>query len=110
MEPSSRRRSDGPEPLGSVVSQFLTLRGYGRVQTGRQLQEIWRQLAGAAIASRTKVQGIRNGILHITVDNSSLLQELEGFHKRSLHERLTTEHSDLRIRDLRFRLQSTRRG
>lgn len=108
MEPSAPRRSDEPQHLGSVISRLLTLRGYGRVQTDRQLQEIWRAIAGATIAGRTKVQGIKNGILQITVDNSSLLQELEGFHKRSLLERLTRDHSDLRIRDLRFRLRSAR--
>ena len=108
MESSSRRRNGQPQQLGDVLSQLFALRGYDRPQAGRQLQEIWTQIAGDAIASQTKVQGVKNGVLQVSVTSSGMLQELDGFHKCSLLERLTTEHSDLRIRDLKFRLNSAR--
>lgn len=108
MESSSRRRTDEPQPLGSVLSQLFALRGYGRPQAGRQLQDVWREVAGGAIAEQTRVHNIRNGVLQVTVASSALLQELEGFHKWSLLERLAAEHADLRIRDVKFRLQSAR--
>ncbi len=108
MESSSRRRTGQPQQLGDVLSQLFALRGYDRPQAGRQLQEIWVQVAGDSIARQTKVQGVKNGVLQVSVTSSGMLQELEGFHKCSLLERLTTEHSDLRIRDLKFRLNSAR--
>ena len=108
MESSSRRRTDQPQQLGDVLSQLFTLRGYGRPQAGRQLQNVWQEVAGDSIAGQTKVQGIKNGVLQIAVTSSAMLQELDGFHKWSLLERLTAEHSDLRIRDIKFRLKSAR--
>lgn len=108
MESSSERRTDQPQQLGNVLSQLFALRGYGRSQAGRQLQDVWQQLAGSSIAGQTKVQGIRNGVLQIAVTNSAMLQELQSFHKWSLLERLSRDHADLRVRDLKFRLQSVR--
>ena len=108
MESSPRRKPDQPQPLGDVLSQLFALRGYGRSQATRQLQDVWKLVAGDVIARQTKVQGIKNGCLQVAVTNSGMLQELEGFHKWSLLERLTSEHSDLHIRDLKFRLQSVR--
>ena len=108
MESSSRRRKDEPQALGAVLSQLFTLRGYDRPQAGRQLQEIWKQIAGDSIAGQTHVQGIKDGVLQIAVTNSAMLQELDSFHKWSLLEQFASEHSDLRIRDVKFRLQSVR--
>ncbi len=107
MESTPRRRADEPQALGDVLSQLFTLRGYGRVQTNRQLQDIWRQIAGESLAGRTKAQGIKNGVLQIAVNNSSTLQELESFHKFSLCQRLASEHSDLSITDIKFRLNAS---
>ncbi|MCA9077000.1 MAG: DUF721 domain-containing protein [Planctomycetaceae bacterium] len=109
MKSTSKRRSEEPQALGDVLSQLFTLRGYDRVQTNRQLQNVWREVAGESLASRTKAQGIKNGVLQVTVNNSATLQELESFHKFSLRERLVTEHSDLSISDIRFRLNSATR-
>ena len=99
-------RRDDPHRLGDVLSHLFTLRGYARTQTGRQLAEIWASVAGETISGRTRVQGIKSGVLQIGVHNSAMLQELEGFHKWSLLERLQERHGDLGIADIRFRLSS----
>ncbi|MBX3440065.1 MAG: DUF721 domain-containing protein [Planctomycetaceae bacterium] len=108
MEPRSSRQSDQPQHVGDVLSQLFALRGFGRAQAGRQMQDVWREVAGDFIAGQTRVQRITNGSLHIAVSSSALLQELESFHKWSLLERLKNEHADLRIRDLKFSLRSAR--
>lgn len=107
MESRSPRQADDPQQLGDVLSQLFSLRGFGRVQSNRQLQNVWREVAGESIAQRTKVQGIKNGVLQVAVTNSATLQELEAFHKFSLCERLASDHSDLSIRDIRFRLRTS---
>lgn len=107
QSPGSRR--DDPHHLGEVLSHLFTLRGYGRTQTGRQLGDVWRSVAGETIAAGTRVQGIKAGVLQIGVRNSGLLQELNGFHKWSLIESLKRDHSDLGITDIRFRLNTPAR-
>lgn len=107
MESDPRRRADEPQQLGDVLSQLFSLRGFGRVQTHRQLQDVWKEAAGESIAQRTKVQGIKNGVLQVAVANSATLQELEAFHKFSLCERLVRDHGDLSIHGIKFRLNTS---
>ena len=103
---SKQHRRDEPHQLGDVLSHLFALRGYGRTGTGRQLSVIWRTIAGETIAARTRVQGIKAGVLQIGVAGSALLQELEGFHKWSLLENLNSQHADLGITDIKFRLNT----
>lgn len=108
MESDRRPRKDEPHHLGDVLSHLFAARGYGRPQTARQLGDIWRTVAGETIASRTRVQGIKAGVLQVGVRNSAMLQELDSFHKWSLLETLQRDHADLRITEIRFRLSSSR--
>jgi predicted nucleic acid-binding Zn ribbon protein len=106
MESQRSHRRDEPQPLGDVLSHLFTLRGYGRTGTSRQLGDIWRTLAGEQIADRTRVLGIKAGVLQIGVAGSAQLQELDHFHKHSLLESLQSQHPDLHITGLRFRLHT----
>lgn len=101
--PSHRRRE--PQALGDVLSQLFALRGYGRVRGDRQLHDIWKSVAGEMIAGQTRVSGIKNGILQIGVASSALMSELASFHKFSLLERLQSDHSQLKVRDIKFKLR-----
>ena len=102
--PAHKPRQDDPHQLGDVLSHLFTLRGYARKETNRQLADLWKTLAGETIAARTRVQGVKAGVLQIGVSSSALLQELEGFHKWSLLQRMKDEHGDAGITDIRFRL------
>ncbi len=101
---SGERSSTEPSPIGDVLSDLFRLRGYGQVGAHRQLADLWREVAGEMIASRTRVVGVQHGVLQVGVENSALLQELEAFHKTSLLERLSSQQSQPPIRDVRFRL------
>lgn len=83
----------------------MTLKGYGRTRGDRQLAELWRRVAGDMIADRTKVLGLKNGVLHVGVANAALLSELTSFHRHSLLQTLRTEAAQTGIRDLKFRLR-----
>jgi hypothetical protein len=88
------------------LSQLFAARGYGRVQADRQLRTVWQQVAGDEIAGQTRVGGIKGGVLHVGVANSALLGELVSFLKAELLRKMNAEHAELRVRDIKFRLES----
>ena len=92
--------------MGEVLSRLMALRGYGRVRGSRQLADVWRAAAGEKIAARTRVMGLKNGVLQIGVGNAALLSELTSFHRHSLLESLQKCAADYAIRDLKFRLRA----
>lgn len=95
-----------PQPLSRAISELIAVRGLAHVRGDRQIASVWEQVAGPAIARRTKVLGVSRGVLSVGVASSALLNELVSFHKTSLLAALQNEHANLRIRDLRFRLKS----
>ena len=98
--------ASNPMHLSRAVSELIALKGLARVQGEAQLETIWRDLAGPKFAGRTKVLGIRRGVLQIGVGSAPLLSELVSFHQRALLRCLHERHPHLGIRDLRFRLRS----
>jgi hypothetical protein len=99
----------GPEPqrLSSALSELIALRGYARVRGDAQLQSAWAETAGVVIARQTRAVAIRRGVLHVAVGHAPLLSELAGFYRQSLLAKLREEHADLKIRDLKFKLDSS---
>lgn len=99
-------RSNEPQHVSLALAELIALRGYARRDAAVQLREAWDSVAGAEIARCTKATGLNRGVLQVSVSSASLLSELMGFHKRSLLAKLKDVHPDLRIRDLKFRLDS----
>jgi hypothetical protein len=95
----------GPQHLSEALAELIALRGFARVRADQQLDDVWRQVSGPAIAGDTKVLGIKRGVLEVGVSNASLLGELAGFHKSSLLQALRRRHAELNVQDLRFRLK-----
>lgn len=95
-----------PVALGDVLSQLFATRGYGRIQGDRQVRQIWQEIVGEETGGQTRVTGVKNGVLNVGVANSPLLSELAGFRKSEILARLKSEHADLRIRDIKFRLET----
>ncbi|MFO1019566.1 MAG: DUF721 domain-containing protein [Planctomycetales bacterium] len=97
-----------PEPIhvSRALQELFALRGYARKGADRQLQEIWGEISGPAIAPETKAVQITRGVLQVQVSNAPLLGELTGFHKASLLSSLQQKHPELKIKDLKFRLAS----
>ena len=96
----------GPQPLSQALSELINLRGYARVQGTAQLQSVWGAVAGATVARQTRATAIRRGVLQVSVAHAPLLAELAGFHRQALLEKLRAAHADLRIQDIKFRLDS----
>jgi predicted nucleic acid-binding Zn ribbon protein len=91
-----------PESLGTVLSRLFAARGYGRLQAGNELQDLWAEIAGPQIAAETRVMGLRNGVLSIGVNSSPLLSELAAFHSERLLEALQAKRGTA-IKNLKFK-------
>jgi predicted nucleic acid-binding Zn ribbon protein len=95
----------GPQPIGNVLSQLMSRRGFARVQSAAAYEDAWREAAGPLIAAYTRVGQLRRGTLEIVVGNSTLVQEL-GFQKQTLLKSLAQRLPDEGIENLRFRTGS----
>jgi len=92
--------------LGDVLSRVIAMRGIGRIRGDQQLADAWKSVSSAEVAAGSRPTTLRNGVLQILVTSSTLLGELVSFHKAEILSRLKVEHPGLKIRDLKFRLQS----
>lgn len=95
-----------PTPLSAAISELIQKKGLARVQGNAQLVGVWNSVAGERISSRTKVLGLKRGVLEVGVDNSALMNELASFHRAALLHKFQKEHSEHRISDIRFKLRS----
>src|SRR5262245_54299776 len=99
-------RSPEPQRLGTALAELIARRGYAQVRGDAQLQLAWAEAAGAVVARQTRAVAIRRGVLQVAVDHAPLLAELAGYYRQALVERLQEQHADLRIHDLKFKLDS----
>jgi len=95
--------TNGPEPLGEILSRLFAARGWGRRQGRLHLETAWAEAVGVAHAPHTRVAGLRRGVLEVEVNNGVLLQELAHFHKRRLLADLRGRLPGTTLTDLRFR-------
>jgi predicted nucleic acid-binding Zn ribbon protein len=96
----------GPQHLSRALGELIALRGYARVQGNAQLQEAWAAAAGLQFARQTRAVAIRRGVLHVAVANAPLLCELSSFHREALLGRLAAGRPEMKIKDLKFKLDS----
>ena len=92
--------------LGDVLSQVIAMRGIGRIRGDRQMADVWKSVSSPEIAAGSRPTIFRNGVLQIVVTSSALLGELVSFHKSAILARLKADHPALKVRDLKFKLQS----
>jgi hypothetical protein len=100
----------GPQRLSLAINELIALRGYAQVRGDAQLQAAWADAAGQSIARQTRAVAIRRGVLHVSVAHAPLLSELAGFYRQTLLEKLTELHSHLKVREVKFKLDSSIAG
>ena len=92
--------------LGDVLSKVIAMRGIGRIRGDRQMADVWKSVTSDEIAAASRPTIFRNGVLQIIVTSSTLLGELVSYHKAAILAKLKAEHPALKVRDLKFKLQS----
>lgn len=102
-------RPNRPAPIrmGDVVNQLMARRGYARILSQSQYEDVWHDMVGEAISQRTRVGNLKRSILEVTVENSVLVQEL-SFRKSELIAKLRNQFPDHPIADIRFRVAPIR--
>ena len=102
MPPSPKPK--GPKPLGEILGDLFAARGYGRLRAASELQSAWASAVGDLAARQTRLGGVRNGVLNVTVAHPTLLEELATFQKPDLLAALRREAPATPIHDIRFRV------
>lgn len=90
--------------LGDVLTELFVARGYGRARAQDELESAWEAAVGPELALKTRVFGLRHGVLTVVVSHPALLEELVAFRKPGLLSGLRKLAPTLSVRDLRFRV------
>ena len=92
-----------PQKVGDLLGRVMARWDYGSVTARGELEESWTAVAGPAVAGRTKVGSLKKGVLEILVDNSVLLQQLDGFQKHAFLAQLQQRLKHNTVSTIRFR-------
>jgi hypothetical protein len=66
-------------------------------------QDVWQEIVGSQFANCSRPANLRQGVLEIVVNNSTVLQELT-FRKKELLEQMRDQLPEQRITALRLRV------
>ncbi len=97
------RRSKTFASLGDVIDDYIRSRGLESKRQEFSLQERWDEIVGEPISSHTTPDTIRFGTLHILVDNSAWLQQL-NFLKPELMRKVESFLGQGVLKDIALRL------
>ncbi len=90
--------------ISSLVSRVMNKYGIESQQAASQLQQAWKDAAGANVSCFTRVGNIQRGSLYVGVANNLVLQEL-SMRKRELLQAIKLAPGCEGVRDLKFRLE-----
>lgn len=94
----------GPRALGDILGDLFAAKGYARVGAAGALEAAWAEAVGEPASRRTRVGGVRRGILAVTVSHPALLEELAAFRKAELLAALRRALPGTPLNDIRFRV------
>ena len=92
--------------VGSLVNQLMARRGYAQAFAGEAMLGSIIAEVGDQIGKSCSVGKLRAGVLQVYVGDSATLQEL-NFRKRGVLKRLQKDMPDDKIKDVRFRIQTS---
>lgn len=96
-----RRRQ--PRTIRSLLGDVLARQGYAQTLDSERRDAVWRVAAGAKLASSSQAGRIRNGVLHVIVRDSVVLQEL-NLRRREILQTIGREAPEWKLVDLKFRI------
>jgi len=88
--------------IGRVLKDWLRQSGLLKRSALVELEEAWRAAAGPAIASQTRLVGVRREELWVEVGSAPLRAELDGFRKQELLGKLREHYTRRHIAGIRF--------
>ncbi|MDE0885908.1 MAG: DUF721 domain-containing protein [Myxococcota bacterium] len=103
------RRKSELRALGGVLDSVLEDLGLGEISRAARVCDAWPGAVGAEVASHSRPEGLRAGILEVSVETSVWCQDLQMRRPtilKALREQLGEEAPE----DLRFRVGYTSKG
>ncbi len=97
------RRKSELRTLGGVVGSVLEDLGLGEVARAARVVEHWALAVGPEVASHSRPEGLRQGVLEVSVDSSVWCQQLQMLRPKLL-EALREALGEEAPEDLRFRV------
>lgn len=92
-----------PKHGSRLINQLMARKGYGQTNQASELQQHWNDAVGKNLAGRSSAGAIKGKRLEVTVENSSVLQELT-FQKRRIIKKLQNSLKNESLTDLRFKV------
>ena len=102
--PAPGGKTRGPKPVADILGDLFAARGLARVRAVGELEAAWADAVGEPGRGQTRVDGLRRGVLSVTVAHPTLLAELASFQKPTLLAALRRSMGDTPIHDIRFRV------
>lgn len=93
----------GPTKIGDLLGTILARYGYAQRTALEELERAWDESASERIKKHTRLGALRRGVLEVFVDNAVLLQQLDGFEKENLLQRMRERVRHNKLEGLRFR-------
>ena len=94
----------GPKPLSEILGALFVARGYARLRAASVLEEAWNAAVGEPACRRTRLGGVKRGVLTVTVAHPALLEELAAFRKPEILAALRRSAPGVVVHDIRFRV------
>lgn len=78
------KRAGGARSIGDLLAGFVKETSLGRGVCREDLAARWEAVCGPALARRTRVVGLKHGVLEVEVEGGALLSELSTFERARL--------------------------
>ena len=94
-----------PQRLGEVLRGAVVRPAKTMRSRLAHAQKAWTRAAGKKVAAHTRVTSLAGGTLHVRVDSSALLAQIDGFLREDILTRLHETWPAGNVLDLRLRLE-----
>lgn len=101
-----RNQPSGPQPIASVLRQFLRESGLHRPSGDERVFRAWSEAAGGTWKEHALPASFRAGQLVVEVTSSVHLSELKSFHGERIRARANATLGEARIQKVVFKLKS----
>ena len=98
-----KRRRGPPESLGALLPKLLEEVGLGPTAAALQVIRAWDEAVGPEFKSHCRPDGVRNGVIHARVSDSSWMQRVQ-LEKPRIFARLRAQLGDGAPSELRLRI------
>ena len=103
MKRTRTKKNTGLESIEKILGRWLKANRIPQRLNRDSVFGKWKEVVGEAMAERTRVVDLTDGLLTVEVDSAPLLHELSTYYRQELLEELRRLEDFPNFRDIRFR-------